>query len=70
MKFSTWKSLRPLSLQGNVAANEEGVAVGDLKVNNIALGSIVGREVVVHENRDDCVSQPIGKRSYNAVREA
>lgn len=49
---------------GNVESDENGVAVAQIAVSGISLGtgndSIIGRAVIVHAQADDLVSQPSG----------
>ena len=45
---------------GNIKANALGVAMYDSKIVGATIADIVGRSVVIHEQKDDCISQPIG----------
>lgn len=49
---------------GNLLADKNGVAKFDFTIDGISINTgdspIVGRGVVVHENKDDLVSQPTG----------
>ena len=48
---------------GNLEANEKGHAHYDLVNKDIKLEGdqgVVGRAVIIHGSRDDCVSQPVG----------
>ena len=45
---------------GNIVANDDGVAMIDMKTKSFKLHSIVGRAVVVHGGADDLKSQPSG----------
>jgi Cu-Zn family superoxide dismutase len=45
---------------GNVKANALGVAMYDSKLVGATIADIVGRSVVIHEQKDDCISQPVG----------
>jgi superoxide dismutase, Cu-Zn family len=56
-------SERHMGDMGNLQANEEGVAVYeyiDEKIELSGVYSILGLAVVVHEQRDDLESQPVG----------
>src|SRR5690606_1905976 len=45
---------------GNVEANNEGVAMIDIKAKDLKLHFVLGRSLVVHEKADDFESQPSG----------
>mgnify|MGYP001337125151 FL=1 len=45
---------------GNIKANALGVAMYDSKMVGATIADIVGRSVVIHQHKDDCISQPIG----------
>ena len=45
---------------GNIKANALGVAMYDSKMTGATIADIVGRSVVIHAHKDDCISQPIG----------
>jgi hypothetical protein len=45
---------------GNVKVNALGVAMYDGKMVGATIADIIGRSVVIHENKDDCLSQPRG----------
>lgn len=46
---------------GNILANDQGVAEIDLRFDDFKLSSVVGRSIVIHQDRDDLQSQPSGK---------
>ncbi|MEZ6090086.1 MAG: superoxide dismutase family protein [Pirellulaceae bacterium] len=45
---------------GNIVANEDGVAMIDMKTKSFKLHFVIGRAVVVHGGVDDLKSQPSG----------
>jgi Cu-Zn family superoxide dismutase len=54
---------RHLGDLGNIVANEEGVAIAQIKASELTLtetDGIIGRAIVVHASADDLRSQPAG----------
>jgi len=45
---------------GNIAADGAGEARVEIRVDDMELGEILGRSVVIHANEDDLTSQPAG----------
>lgn len=45
---------------GNIVANDDGVAIIDMKAEGLKLHFVVGRSLVVHAKADDLTTQPSG----------